>query len=163
MFRDCFRLLFVAPLMMLLACSPSADEPVTEQAAASAEDTAVAEPATESEATIAVRLYFISPADGDVVSNPVVMTFGIKGMAVVPAGQDAPHSGHHHLIIDAELPNMSLPVPNDDNYIHFGDGSASTERTLEPGEHTLQLLFADFLHIPHDPAVKSVQITIIVE
>jgi len=150
--------------MMLLACSPAADEPVTEPAAASSMESAPApELATESEIATEPRLYFISPADGDVVSNPVVMTFGIDGLAVVPAGQDAPQSGHHHLIIDAELPDMSLPVPNDDNYIHFGDGSASTERTLEPGEHTLQLLLADFLHIPHDPAVKSEQITITVE
>ncbi len=84
-------------------------------------------------------------------------------MAVVPAGQDAPHSGHHHLIIDAPLPDLSLPVPKSEHYVHFGDGSASTELDLEPGEHTLQLLFADFLHIPHEPAIKSETITIVVE
>ena len=84
-------------------------------------------------------------------------------MDIVKAGDNAPNSGHHHLIIDAPLPNMSLPIPADDNYIHFGDGSTATERTLAPGEHTLQLLLGDHLHVPHDPPVMSGTITITVE
>jgi hypothetical protein len=156
------HLITMAALALLAACGPSADEPAAEQAAPSL-DTAAATATTDSMAATQARLYFKGPADGDVVSNPVAVTFGIDGMAVVPAGQDAPHSGHHHLIIDAGLPDLSLPVPADANYVHFGDGSSSTELTLEPGTHTLQLLFADFLHIPHDPPVISDQITITVE
>jgi hypothetical protein len=72
-------------------------------------------------------------------------------------------SGHHHVLIDAELPAMDMPIPADANHVHFGDGSSTTELTLEPGEHTLQLLFADHLHIPHDPPVYSDRITITVE
>ena len=109
------------------------------------------------------RLFFITPEDGSTVSNPVNIEFGLEGMVVVPAGDTTPNSGHHHLIIDAPLPDMGLPVPADDNYIHFGDGSTATERTLEPGEHTLQLLLGDHLHIPHDPPVMSPVITITVE
>ena len=85
-------------------------------------------------------------------------------MSVVTAGTDQMHSGHHHLIIDAELPeNLGMPIPADENYIHFGDASTSTEVTLEPGRHTLQLLLGDHLHIPHDPPVTSDVITITVE
>ena len=79
------------------------------------------------------------------------------------AGDDVPHSGHHHLIVDAGLPNLGMPIPASDNYIHFGDGSTSTELTLAPGEHTLQLLLGDHLHIPHDPPLSSARITITVK
>lgn len=109
------------------------------------------------------RVFFVSPADGDTVSNPVVIEFGSEGVAIVKAGVDEPASGHHHLIIDAELPDPSRPIPADDNYIHFGDGSSRTERTLTPGTHTLQLLLGDHLHIPHDPPIVSDVITITVE
>ncbi len=155
------RLLSIIPLALLAACAPPADESPVEQAEPAAE--MVTEVAMDAAPAVEPRVYFITPSDGDTISNPVVVTFGIDGMAVVPAGQDTPQSGHHHLIIDAALPDMRLPVPNDANNVHFGDGSTSTELTLEPGEHTLQLLFANFLHIPHDPAIKSAQITITVE
>ncbi len=109
------------------------------------------------------KVYFVAPADGATVTNPVRIEFGIEGMSVVTAGDDSPHSGHHHLIVDAGLPDLSLPIPANENYIHFGDGSTSTELTLEPGSHTLQLLLGDHLHIPHDPPVTSETITITVE
>ena len=109
------------------------------------------------------RVFFISPSDGDIVSNPVRVEFGIEGMVVAKAGDDQPQSGHHHLIVDAALPPMSLPIPASEQYIHFGDASTSTELMLTPGEHTLQLLLGDHLHIPHDPQVSSEVITITVE
>jgi hypothetical protein len=97
------------------------------------------------------------------VTNPVAIEFGIEGMDVVKAGQEAAHSGHHHLIIDAGLPDLGLPIPADEHYVHFGDASTSTELTLEPGTHILQLLLGDYLHIPHDPPVMSATITVVVE
>ena len=108
-------------------------------------------------------VFFISPADGDSVSNPISVEFGIAGMDVVKAGDNMANSGHHHLLIDADLPNLAFPIPASENYVHFGDGSTSTSLTLAPGSHTLQLLLGDHLHIPHNPPVKSATITIIVE
>jgi hypothetical protein len=108
-------------------------------------------------------VYFLTPQDGAVVSSPVRVEFGITGMALVPAGRHADNSGHHHVLIDADLPDLSLPIPADEKHVHFGDGSATAELELEPGEHTLQLLFADYLHIPHDAPVYSERITITVE
>ena len=109
------------------------------------------------------RVFFVTPADGDTVSNPVRIEFGIEGMQVVTAGNDTPDSGHHHLLIDTGLPELGLPIPADANHVHFGDGSTSTELSLEPGQHTLQLLLGDHLHVPHDPPVFSASITIRVE
>ena len=149
--------------LLLAACGQETEEPIAaEKAAEAAAETAVpALPRTASPQ--GARVFFVSPADGDTVSNPVRIEFGIEGMSVVPAGDDTEHSGHHHLIIDAPLPEPGLPVPADDNYIHFGDGSTATERTFEPGQHTLQLILGDHLHIPHDPPVVSDVITITVE
>lgn len=108
-------------------------------------------------------VFFISPADGDTLINPITVEFGIDGMDVVKAGENAPHSGHHHLIIDADLPELGLPIPADEHYVHFGDGSTSSELNLDPGTHTLRLLLGDYLHIPHDPPLVSEPITVIVE
>ena len=109
------------------------------------------------------RVFFITPATGDTVSNPISIEFGIEGMIVVKAGDQQPHSGHHHLLIDTDLPDPGLPVPADEHHVHFGDGSSATEITLAAGEHTLLLLLGDYRHIPHDPPVVSNPLTIIVE
>lgn len=108
------------------------------------------------------RVYFIEPADGAQVSSPVRIEFGAEGVAIVKAGDNQAASGHHHLIVDADLPDPSLPIPASERYIHFGDGSTATELTLAPGEHTLTLLLGDHLHVPHDPPVRSETITIVV-
>ena len=135
------------------------------------------EPATKSEVSINLeshlisrtpstenaRVFFIKPANGELVSNPFLVEFGLTGMEIRPAGDNRSDSGHHHIIIDAELPTFDLPIPADKHHIHFGDGSSKIELTLSPSEHTLQLLFADYRHIPHNPPVFSEQITITVK
>lgn len=153
-----FPLLVVAAA--LTACGGDrADEP------AAAAESAPAAPSTlpRTPAPAEAKLFFITPADGETVSNPVVVEFGLDGMSVVRAGVDEPASGHHHLIIDAGLPDLSMPIPASENYVHFGDASTATELTLAPGSHTLQLLLGDHLHVPHDPPVVSDVITITVE
>lgn len=111
----------------------------------------------------AVELYFIAPADGATVTGPVTVKFGLKGMGVAPAGIQMANTGHHHLIVDAALPPMDKPIPADANHIHFGMGQTETTLTLAPGQHTLQLILGDHLHIPHQPAVVSQKITITVK
>jgi hypothetical protein len=109
-----------------------------------------------------VALYFISPADGETVASPVTVRFGLRGMGVAPAGVAIENTGHHHLLIDAAPPALDMPVPADANHVHFGKGQTEAQVTLAPGRHTLQLLLADHLHIPHDPPVLSKAITITV-
>ncbi len=110
-----------------------------------------------------VELYFISPADGATLSNPVTVRFGLKNMGVAPAGIQYEGAGHHHLLVDTDLPSLDLSIINDENHRHFGKGQTEATLDLPPGVHTLQLLLGDFAHIPHEPAVKSEQITITVE
>lgn len=109
-------------------------------------------------------VFFISPLDNAVVSSPVKVIFGIKNMTVSPAGIKKEMSGHHHLIINMnKLPELSRPIPSDSNHIHFGKGQTSALIDLETGNHTLQLIFADYAHIPHDKPLISERITITVE
>jgi hypothetical protein len=109
------------------------------------------------------EVYIIAPADGATLSSPVTVKFGLKGMGIAPAGVTFDNSGHHHLIIDSELPPLDAPVPTDATHVHFGKGQTETTVELKPGKHTLQLLLGDFGHIPHDPAVASKKITITVK
>jgi hypothetical protein len=81
-------------------------------------------------------------------------------MGVAPAGVEKAGTGHHHLIVDAGLPPLGLPVPANEHYRHFGMGQTEVSLELAPGKHTLQLLLADQNHIPHDPPVVSERITI---
>lgn len=108
-------------------------------------------------------VYFISPADGETVTGPVTVRFGLRGMGVAPAGTVAEGTGHHHLVVDAPLPAAGQPIPNDANHLHFGKGQTEATLTLAPGKHTLQLLVGDHSHVPHDPVVASEVITITVK
>jgi|TARA_B100000686_G_C16740977_1_gene946584 hypothetical protein len=109
--------------------------------------------------------YIQSPADGSAVSSPVTIRFGLRGIGVAPAGIERPNTGHHHLLInlaDAEMPSFDLPLPATDQVRHFGLGQTETLLELEPGQHTLQLVLGDHLHIPHASPVVSEKITITV-
>ena len=109
-------------------------------------------------------MYFVTPLDGQTVSSPVTVRFGLEGLGVAPAGVEREKTGHHHLLVDVDdLPPMDKPIPADERHIHFGGGQTQTTLELEPGEHTLQLLVGDHLHIPHEPPVMSEKITITVE
>ena len=109
-------------------------------------------------------LYFITPSDGETVSSPVTVRFGLEGMGVAPAGVERDNTGHHHLLVDVDsLPELDEPVPSDEHHVHFGGGQTETTLDLEPGQHTLQLLMGDARHVPHDPPVVSEKITITVE
>ena len=109
------------------------------------------------------KVFIIEPKDGATVKNPITVKFGVEGMNVVPAGTGEPNSGHHHLLIDANLEDYNAPIPADAQHLHYG--KAQTEATIElsPGKHTLQDVFADKNHIPHEPPVQSDVITITVE
>ena len=115
-------------------------------------------------APMGAAVYFITLADGETVTSPVTVRFGLEGMGVAPAGIDKPNTGHHHLLIDApDLPPLDEPIPADEHHKHFGGGQTETTLELPPGTHTLQLLLADQNHISFDPPIISKRITITVQ
>ena len=107
-------------------------------------------------------VHFIDLKDGQTVPSKVTIRFGLREMGVAPAGSDRANSGHHHLLIDTELPPLDQPIPNDFNHLHFGAGQTEAEVTLKPGTHTLQLLLGDKDHIPHNAPVMSPRIRVVV-
>ena len=109
------------------------------------------------------KAYIVAPKHGEVVSSPVKVVFGLSGMGVAPAGVQKEKTGHHHLLIDTGVPDLTNPIPADDKHKHFGGGQTETTIELSSGQHTLQRLLGDFAHIPHSPPIKSEQITIVVK
>jgi hypothetical protein len=108
------------------------------------------------------KVYFVYPTAGAYVTPTPVIRFGLIGMGVAPAGFEKVNTGHHHLLVDTELPPFDQPIPSDFNHLHFGAGQTEAKITLPLGRHTLQLLLADDNHIPHDPPIYSEQITVTV-
>ena len=105
--------------------------------------------------------YIVWPTDGEVIpGGDFVVLFGLHGMGTAPAGVTKEYTGHHHLLIDTDLPPLNEPIPSDDNHIHFGRGQTEYHIKLPPGTHTLQLLLGDADHVPHTPPVMSERITV---
>lgn len=120
--------------------------------------------ADQTPAPAGAEVYFVNLKDGAKVKSPVTVVFGLKGMGVAPAGIKFDNTGHHHLLIDTDLPaDLTQPLPMTDHIKHFGKGQTEASIELTPGKHTLQLLFADLTHTPFTPNVTSKKITITVQ
>jgi hypothetical protein len=117
------------------------------------------------------KVYIINLSDGDTVSSPVTVLFGLEGMGVAPAGTELDSTGHHHILLNRPplgqgpegAEELQFGLPADDNHIHFGGGQTQATLELEPGQHTLQLVLGDLNHVPHATPVASDVITITVE
>ncbi|MDP4548824.1 DUF4399 domain-containing protein [Marinobacter sp. MDS2] len=117
-----------------------------------------------SEAPDNAEVYFVQPSDGAMVGQTVKVVFGLRNMGVAPAGVDKKNTGHHHLLIDTDVPaDLSKPLPATEKIKHFGGGQTETEIELAPGTHTLQLLLGNHAHVPHSTPVVSEKITITVK
>ncbi|MEM9323030.1 MAG: DUF4399 domain-containing protein [Pseudomonadota bacterium] len=161
--RHTIALLVSAAALTAAGCSKD-PAPDAESAAPTKPEPAAAAPALpRTAAPEGARTFIIAPEDGATVSSPFTVEFGAENITVIAAGDNTPGSGHHHLLINAPLPDFGLPIPKSDQYVHFGGGQTETELALEPGPYELQLLFGDHLHIPHDPPVYSEVVTITVE
>ncbi|MGI9627097.1 MAG: DUF4399 domain-containing protein [Longimicrobiales bacterium] len=113
----------------------------------------------------AASVSIVSPAAGATVpAGPLTVVFEVEGLVVAPAGTMDTGTGHHHLIVDADVESWTEPIGVEEGrYIHMGQ--AQTEfvlEGLEPGEHRLIAVVADGVHIPLSPPVSDT-ITITVE
>jgi hypothetical protein len=126
---------------------------------------ATAASAGETPAPADAKVFFANLKNGDTVTSPVLIKFGISGMSLAPAGDQTANTGHHHLIIDDTIAGDALnaPIPADDKHIHFGKAQTEATVSLPKGTHTLQLLLGDWTHIPHKPPVMSEKITVNVQ
>jgi hypothetical protein len=127
----------------------------------------LAMPATAAERTPApanAAVYIIWPYNGAVIDGGRFwLRMGLRNMGIAPKGVKMNNIGHHHVLIDTDLPPLDQQIPNDRNHLHFGAGETEARIELPPGRHTLQLLLGDADHVPHDPPVYSEKITITVK
>ena len=107
------------------------------------------------------EVFFISPSENIVSSTGVIdLEFGLKNFNIAPAGHIACDSGHHHLLINVPLPDLTRPIPSDENHIHYGKGQTSDTINLPKGVHKLRLVLGNFAHIPHDTPIVSDELII---
>ncbi len=93
-----------------------------------------------------VSVQFTEPQDGAEVPPTFTVSFEAQGIEVEPAGEIRDGAGHFHILIDEPFVEPGVIIPNDDTHRHYGDGSLSTELTLDPGTYTLRLQLADGAH-----------------
>ena len=87
--------------------------------------------------------------------------FGVKGMAVAPAGEIIADSGHNHLLINQMPVAKGESVPFDDQHKHFGAGQTEAMITLPPGQYKLTSQFANGAHQSYGaPMSSTIQITV---
>ncbi len=107
------------------------------------------------------KVFIVGPADGATVGPEFVVNFGVEGIAIAPASENKPGTGHHHLLIDVkDLPAAGAPIPNDETHKHYGKGQTEDTLHLPAGDHTLQLEFANSAHVPFEPPIVSKKITV---
>lgn len=131
-------------LALLSACGPDAGEMPDPPAETPSASTPAEAPA----------LRIVSPADGAEVTGPALtVELTATGIDIVPAGDTASGTGHHHLYLDADLAPMDEPIPSvPGQIIHMGDGSSTfTFDALQPGEHRLIAVVGDGVHVPVQP------------
>ena len=125
---------------------------------------AIGPAAAQTPSPAGATVYIINLKDGDTVASPFKVQFGLTGMGVAPTGVEKPNTGHHHLIIDAQLSpdELKAPIASDAKHVHYGGGQTEAMVSLPPGRHTLQLVLGDWSHVPHVPPVMSTPITVTV-
>jgi Domain of unknown function (DUF4399) len=151
-----------APEATAPAATAEATAPAPDQHADHAAAPAAASALPRTAAPADAKVFIVSPKDGETVTTPVKVVFGISGMTLAPAGNNAANTGHHHLLIDTDLADPTVPVPADAQHVHFGKAQTEASVELPPGKHTLQLVLGDYLHIPFDPVITSPKITVTV-
>jgi hypothetical protein len=122
---------------------------------------AVVHPWVAPPATLQPSAHFTNLKDGAVVESPFVARFGLSMRGLVPAGKTAGRAGHHHLLVNRELPmDFKKPLPFTDQYLHFGAGQMEAVLNLKPGKYKLSLLLADQGHIPFFVFSKPIEVTV---
>ena len=108
------------------------------------------------------RVFFANLEDGQTVTSPFMVQFGIEGMEVNPAGEIVKGTGHHHILIGEGFTEAGVIVPADETHIHFGGGQTETELTLEPGSYMITMQFANGIHQSYGEQM-SATVNIVVE
>jgi len=106
---------------------------------------------------VALTVTITKPSEGAVLEEPDIVVWLESTVPIVPAGDMTPGTGHHHLYLDADLGDMSQPIPNvPGSIMHMGN--AAREYVFEnatSGPHRLIAVVADGAHVPLQPLVTD--------
>ena len=91
-------------------------------------------------------MYFKNAKDGDVLSPPINLEFGVEEFELAPFGSVGEMVGHHHLLVNRDSIMEGVVIPSDVNHIHFGDAETRGAIEFESGSYLLTLQFADSKH-----------------
>ena len=106
-------------------------------------------------------VFFVEPKDGATVTSPFKVVFGVKGMAVEPAGDIKANSGHHHLLINLDAMKAGDAIPVDETHLHFGKAQTETEVKLPPGTYKLTMQYANGAHLSYgQPMAATIRVTV---
>jgi len=98
------------------------------------------EPAAEAAPVVSFRV----PTNNAIVTPTFTVIMSVDEMFVVePAGEARGGAGHFHILIDTDLIAAGDVIPDDEQHLHFDDGTTEAEITVSPGSHLLRLQFAD--------------------
>jgi len=159
--KDTVLLIICGLTWALSSCG--GDQTGAESGSGTTDDAPEAAGISLSKAVPGATVFIISPVNGATVASPLEIKFGVSGVAIAPAGGVLENSGHHHLLVDMGLADLTQPIPSDEHHLHFGKGQTETSIELAPGQHTLQLVLGDGAHVPHDPPIMSDLVVITVE
>src|SRR5260370_20811347 len=65
------------------------------------------------------KIYFLNLKDGNTLSSPFLVQFGLSGMGLAPAGGGKTNTSHHHLLIDSTAlieEQVEEPIPGNRSY-----------------------------------------------
>ena len=149
------KVLFLGVAALLAACSAPAEETTHNHESHEGHDHhhEAMNPEDVDEAT--GRVFFANIADGDTVTNPVYIEFGLEGMEVHPAGEIIEGTGHHHILIGQAFVSKGGVVPADSVNIHYGGGQTSDTVTLPMGEIRLGMQFANGVHASYGRDISA--------
>jgi hypothetical protein len=160
------RKLFVIPaflLVAMVACNSGSEQNANTDSTTSTEHqmdmTAGENVAPLPAIPDGAKVYFKNVKDGQTVSSPLKLEFGVDNMTVTkkaPDGKIEEGVGHHHLLIDAgdSIPSGTI-IPDDSTHIHYGGGQTEATVNLTPGKHTLTLQFGDAIHRSYGAALAN--------
>ena len=129
--------------VLVAGCAPAEEEaPVAEEAPPAEE------PAVEPEVDMSPRVFLAEPAEGEEVTSPVHLVFGIENFTIEPRveGEVNEGAGHHHVGINAHCLDPGIIIPSAEPWVHFGDGSNTIDIQLPAGTHHISLQVGDGDH-----------------
>ena len=98
-----------------------------------------------------------TPARGATVSGPVKITLVASGVEIVPATDERPGTGHHHLFVDRDVTPTDDTIPRGvTGILHLGRGQTEfVLDSLKPGPHRVIAVVGDSKHRPLKPLVAD--------